>query len=80
MEKEENIRRYTADELRAKRECGASKTDFAALDAKTEEQLEADIASDPDFRDVPENWYEAAEAVMPANKRPHQTSKPNACR
>jgi len=69
VKKKEDIRRYSADELRAKRLRGESRTDLAALAAMTDEQLEADIASDPDFRDVPENWHEAAQAVMPENKR-----------
>jgi len=48
---------------------GEDRSDLARARAKTEAELEQDIASDPDFHDVPENWYEAAEAIMPAGKR-----------
>lgn len=69
MEKDENIRRYSAAELAARRARGESRTDLARVQAKTEEELERDIASDPDFCDVPENWYENAQAVMPVPKK-----------
>jgi uncharacterized protein (DUF4415 family) len=48
---------------------GESRTDLARVQAKTEEELERDIASDPDFADVPETWYENAQAVMPVPKK-----------
>jgi uncharacterized protein (DUF4415 family) len=32
-------------------------------------ELERDIASDPDFKDVPRDWYKDAEAVMPIQKK-----------
>ncbi len=37
--------------------------------SKTEAELERDIKSDPEFRDEATDWYEAAEAVMPAPKK-----------
>lgn len=67
MEKDENIRRFSAAELEARR--AESRTDLARVRAKTEQELERDIASDPDFRDLPEDWYENAEAVMPTPKK-----------
>ncbi len=69
MERERNIKRYSGAELDALREKGESRTDLARVQAKTEEELERDIASDPDFCDVPENWYENAQAVMPVPKK-----------
>jgi uncharacterized protein (DUF4415 family) len=42
---------------------------MARVRAKTEAELERDIAGDPDFRDVPADWYEAAESIMPATKQ-----------
>ncbi len=69
MERDENIKRYTAAELDAMIARGESRTDLARVRAKTEEELECDIASDPDFCDVPENWYENAQAVMPVPKK-----------
>ncbi len=67
--KSENIVRFSAAELKAKRARGESRTDLARLRNKTEAELEADIAADEDFRDVPENWVEAAEAVIPTPKK-----------
>jgi uncharacterized protein (DUF4415 family) len=69
VENERNIKRYSADELRAKRAKGESKTDFAALALKTDEQIESENASDDEFQGVPEDWHEMAEAVMPASKQ-----------
>lgn len=43
MEKNEHIVRYTAEEIEAVRARGESRTDFARLDAMTEEELEASI-------------------------------------
>jgi len=36
--------------------------------AKSEEELERDIASDPDCKDVSRDWYKGAEAVMPTEE------------
>lgn len=69
MEKEKNIRRFSATELEERRARGESRTDLARVQAKTEEQIRRDIANDPDFRDVPEDWYKTAEAVMPTSKK-----------
>ena len=69
MKKEGAIVRYSADVLRAMRERGESLTDRARVRAKTEEELERDIASDPDWKDVPADWYLNAVAVMPVPKK-----------
>ena len=66
----ENIRRYTADELREMVRRGESRTDWARIDAMTEAELEQAIAGDPDWADIPENWYEQAKAAMPKPKVP----------
>ncbi len=66
----EDIRRYTADEIREMVQRGESRTDWARIKAMTEAELEQAIASDPDWADIPENWYEQAEAVMPKPKVP----------
>lgn len=66
----EDIRRYTADELREMVRRGESRTDWARIDAMTEADLEQAIASDPDWANIPENWFEQAEAVMPKPKVP----------
>jgi len=56
MQKSENIVRYTAEELRQKRERGETQTDWARVDAMTEEELEAAIASDPDEAGWEYDW------------------------
>jgi uncharacterized protein (DUF4415 family) len=42
---------------------------LARVRAKTEEELEHDIASDPDWKDVPRDWYKDAEAFIPIAKK-----------
>ena len=69
MKNGEHIRRYTVAELEARAARGESRTDLARIHAKTEEELERDIASDPDWCEIPRNWHEAAVAVMPVPKR-----------
>jgi uncharacterized protein (DUF4415 family) len=60
----EDIRSYTAEELRLMLERGEDLTDWARVDAKTEEELEADIASDPDWADIPRDWMLSPNAVL----------------
>jgi len=69
MENEGGIVRYSATELEMGNARGENRTDLARVKAKTEAGLERDIASDPDFADVPKDWYLRAEAVMPVPKR-----------
>ncbi|GAB0118100.1 BrnA antitoxin family protein [Acidisoma sp. 7E03] len=65
MTREEESVRYSAAELRAMRERGASKTDVARVSAKTEDELERDIAFDPDWAEIPRDWRKNAEQIMP---------------
>jgi uncharacterized protein (DUF4415 family) len=60
---------YSGDEHRAARARGEGRSDIARVRAKSDAELERDIAGDPDFRDVPADWYAAAQAIMPASKR-----------
>jgi uncharacterized protein (DUF4415 family) len=69
MEKDNNIKAYSAIELRVLRACGESRTDLRRVQAKSAAELEQGVADDPDFRDIPEAWYEAAEAVAPTSKK-----------
>ncbi len=69
MKKGKDIRKFSAEELRERRTRGESRTDLARVRAKTEAELERDIATDPDFKDVPRDWYKDAEAVMPTQKK-----------
>ena len=57
MKKNEDIRSYTAEELRAMK--AQSKTDLCAFDAMTEEELELRIAEDPDEKDLRPDWTKA---------------------
>ena len=52
----EDIRRYTLEEIRAMRERGEDRTDWAKVDAMTEEDIEAAIASDPDEAGIEWDW------------------------
>jgi uncharacterized protein (DUF4415 family) len=60
---------FSSDDLKARRARGESGSDLARVRAKSEAELERDIADDPDFRDIPADWHEAARVVMPAAKR-----------
>ncbi len=53
---------------RGKRAIGG-KTDWARVDAKTEEDLAADIASDPDAAEFTDEMFAAAQWVVPNQKR-----------
>ena len=68
MKKDENIRRYSAEELRELRHKEGSLTDWAKVDAVTQEELEHLIAEDEDERDIVPDWTRAR-LVMPARKR-----------
>jgi uncharacterized protein (DUF4415 family) len=47
----------------------ASKGDLARVDAMSEQELERAIASDPDWANVPADWYKDAVLVMPRRKK-----------
>jgi uncharacterized protein (DUF4415 family) len=69
MRKDESIRSYTAEELKAMRRRGEDRTDWAKVDAMTEADLEQAIAEDEDERDLEPDWTRA-ELVLP---RPRQS-------
>lgn len=48
---------------------GASESDLARVDAMSEQELERAIAGDPDWANVPADWYKGAELVMPRRKK-----------
>ena len=64
-----DIKRYTAEELRAMRARGESQSDWAAVRAMTEVELEESIRTDPDWADIPANWMDNAVLVMPGRKK-----------
>jgi uncharacterized protein (DUF4415 family) len=69
MAKGKNIKRFSAAEIEERLARGEDRSDWARVCAKTEEELERDIASDPDWKDVPRDWYNNAEAVTPTTKK-----------
>ena len=64
-----NIKRYSVDELRAMRARGESLSNSARVDALTEAELQAATAADPDWKDVPPDWYKDSIAVTPGPKK-----------
>jgi uncharacterized protein (DUF4415 family) len=72
MARKENIVSYTAEELDAMRARGEDRTDWAAVDAKTDAQIAADTASDPAWAGIPEDWYKDAVARSGPLVRPKE--------
>jgi len=68
MKKKGDIVRYTAEEIGAMLARGESRTDWAAVKAMTEEELEASITADPDDIHQPIDWTQTVEG-MPPRKR-----------
>jgi uncharacterized protein (DUF4415 family) len=75
MERKGNIVSYTAEELAAMRARGEGETDWAAVDAKTEEELAADTASDPAWDGIPEDWFKHARAASGPLIRPKENKR-----
>ena len=67
MANDEDIKRYTVEEIRAMRERGEDRTNWAKVDAMSEEEIEAAIASDPDEAGIEWDW-DSAKIVMPESK------------
>ena len=66
MKREENIKSYTATELKAKR--GESRTDLSKVDAITDEALERLVAEDEDERGMQPDWTQA-KLILPQAKQ-----------
>ena len=69
MEKDNDIRRFSVADLEERQARGESRTDLARLRAKSAEDVEREIASDPDFKDESGDWLAQAKAVMPTPKK-----------
>ena len=67
MAKKEHIVRYSAEELRARIERGESHTDWDRQAAMTYEEIEAQIAADPDEAGMVYDWDNAT-TEMPKPK------------
>ena len=68
MTRKGDIVRYTAEELAAMRQRGESRTDWAKVDAMTEEELEASIAADPDDIQEQIDWTKVIKGLPPLKK------------
>jgi uncharacterized protein (DUF4415 family) len=68
MMNEENMKSYTVEELQAMRARGESQTDWEKVDAMTEEEIEAAIASDAEEAAIEWDW-DCAKLVMPQPKQ-----------
>jgi len=66
---DDNTRRYTLEEIRAMRARGEDRTDWARVDALTEDELEAAIADDPDWRGLDPDWWKQASMVHLGTKK-----------
>ena len=73
MRKQGNIVSYSAEELKAMVERGEDQTDWARVDALTEMQLEAAIASDAAWADIPRDWYKHATPYYPKEHKKQVT-------
>jgi uncharacterized protein (DUF4415 family) len=76
MKRKENIVRYTDKDLAAMEARGEDRTDWNAVRAKTEEQLAADMASDPAaWEGVPEDWVSRTHAAARLMGRPKENKR-----
>lgn len=67
---EENITRVTLDEILAKRSRGVkSQTDWARVDAMSDEDIERAMRDDPDWKDLMGIDWSKAEIVIPQQKK-----------
>lgn len=69
MASDVGIKRYSATELEESLARGGDRSDWARINAMTEDQLEASIAEDPDWKDIPSDWYVNAMAWTPPQKK-----------
>jgi uncharacterized protein (DUF4415 family) len=68
MRRSGGIVRYTAEEIDEMIARGEDRTDWAAVDAMTEEELEASIAADPDDVHEEPDWTKAIKGLPPSKK------------
>jgi uncharacterized protein (DUF4415 family) len=64
-----DVVRYTAEEIDEMRRRGEDRTDWAKVDAMTEEELEASIAADPDDIHEEPDWSAAIAGLPPFPKQ-----------
>jgi uncharacterized protein (DUF4415 family) len=66
----ENFVRYSADEIRHMVDSGRTKSDWARVDAMTDEEIEAQMRDDPDWADFMDIDWSEATIVYPVPKNP----------
>ncbi len=64
----ENIVRYSADEIRRMVAAGETQSDWAKFDAMTDEDIEAQMRDDPDWKDFMDIDWSKATIVYPQPK------------
>jgi hypothetical protein len=67
VQKRSRAKRYSAEALKELQRNGGSKTDRARVAATTHDEVEAQIARDPDERDMVVDWSSAT-SEMPRPK------------
>jgi uncharacterized protein (DUF4415 family) len=65
----ENIVRYTIEEIEAMIARGEDKTDWARVDAMTDEDIERAMRDDPDWKDHMDIDWSKAKMVIPDRKK-----------
>lgn len=69
-EKSENIRRVSIEEARAAAKAWATPENLAWFDALTDEDIAAQIASNPDAApELTDEWFQNARLVIPLKSR-----------
>ena len=71
MKKRGDTVRYTAEKIDEMLARGESRTDWVAVKAVTEEELEASITADPDDVHEPIDWSRAVKGIPPGKRDIH---------
>lgn len=69
---DEDIRRYSLAEIKEMIRRGEDRTDWAALRARTDAEIAAEVAADSDASELDEDFWRNARVVMP----PRQAKRP----
>jgi uncharacterized protein (DUF4415 family) len=75
VKKKGNIVSYTAEEIDAMIARGEDMTDWPRVMAKTEADLAADTASDPDWDGITDEWVRNAKVVTGLLTRPKENKR-----
>jgi uncharacterized protein (DUF4415 family) len=75
MAKKEHTARHSADAIDASLARGEDRTDWSKVDRKTEAELAADMASDPAWKGIPDDWHKDARAAVGTLMRPTENKR-----